>query len=125
MKPEVVRAAVDAYIEVAMTLDVDRYASLLAPHAVRQNPSGRLQGRQAIRDSAQQRWNRFASVEMSVERIIVSGASAAFSYTARATTRDGRSGSFEGIEVLDVNEAGQIEEVRIYSDPAPIQALMS
>jgi len=121
----VVRATVDAYIELARTLDVDRYARLLAPDAVRQNPFGRLEGRQAICDSAQQRWSRFASGEMSVERLILSGASAAFSYTAQVTTDDGRTGTFEGIDVLDVNDAGQIQEVRIYYDPAQLQALLS
>jgi len=125
VKPEVIRATVDAYIEAARTLDVDRYASLLAPDAVRQNPSGRLQGRQAIRDSAQLRWSRLASVDLSIERLIVTGASVAFSSTARMTTHDGRTGTIQGIDVLDINEAGQIEAARMYYDPAEVQALLS
>lgn len=123
--PEVVRTTAQAYIEVARSLDVDRYASLLAEDAVRYNPHGRLQGRHAIRDSAARRWSQFASGEINIERLIVTGDAAAFSYTARLTTRDGRSASFDGIEMVEVNDAGQIVAVRIFYDLAAIEASLS
>jgi hypothetical protein len=60
-----------------------------------------------------------------VERLIVAGASAAFSYTMRATMQDGRTGTVGGIDVLDVNEAGQIQTARYYYDPAEVRALLT
>ncbi len=125
VEPEVVRATVDAYLEAARALDVDRYASLFAPDAVHETPRGRLQGREAIRASAQQRWSRVASGELHVERLIVAGASAALSYSIRATMQDGRTGTVGGIDILEVNAAGQIQTARYYYDPAEFRALLA
>ena len=43
----------------------------------------------------------------------------------RATMQDGRTGTVGGIDVLDVNEAGQIQTARYYYDPAEVRALLT
>ena len=56
--------------------------------------------------------------------MFIAGNSAAVKWTGQLTAKNGRSLTFEGIDVLDVNDEGKIQAVRAYWDPVPVLAVL-
>ena len=58
------------------------------------------------------------------DQVFVAGDGAAFSWTVQLTTKHGRSVTFEGIDVIQVNDQGKIQTLHAYWDPAPVLAVL-
>jgi ketosteroid isomerase-like protein len=122
---EQVKATLEAYIEATNQLDADGYANLFAENAVRHSPTGLLHGRDTIRASVQRVFGAAKEAKVTIERLFVVGSSAAYLYTGQITGKSGKSSTSQGIEVLELNNAGEIQVARFYFDAGALQSVLS
>lgn len=59
---------------------------------------------------------------LSEEQVFIAANSAAVKWTGRGVSKQGRDVHFEGIDVFEVNEAGKIQSLRAYWNPAEMMA---
>lgn len=124
--PDVVHSAIAAYFEATNSLDVDTYVDVFAPDGEMHSPPGSapIVGREAIREVARRLFAPYRAISATADRVFVSGNGAAVVYTARFTSRNGRTATVDGIDVFEVNDDGKIQVARYYWDPTPILALL-
>jgi steroid delta-isomerase len=81
-------------------------------------------GRDAIRKFFEGMGSATEQVTIKPDHIFIAGDSAAFKWTAQLTAKHGQSVSFEGIDVIRVNDEGKIQTLHAYWDPAPVLAVL-
>jgi steroid delta-isomerase len=123
---EAIQSAVAAYLAAAAAMDANAVADACAPDGVSNDPAGTppLEGRTAIRQFMEGTVTEARSVTTTPDQILIAGDSAAFKWTVQLTTKNGRSVTFEGIDVIQVNDDGKIQSLHAYWDPAPVLAVL-
>jgi hypothetical protein len=104
------RAAVDLYISALETMQLDRCL----------NPDAASAEIRKLRDFLTTLKTSTTNCYVEPNDIFLRDNSAAVKWTAEARRRDGRDVRFEGLDVIDVNEAGRVTSVRSYWDQEPI-----
>jgi steroid delta-isomerase len=66
----------------------------------------------------------FQVVALTEDHVFIVGNTAAVKWTGRAIGKNGQSANFEGIDVIECDDAGKITSLRAYWSPAPIIALL-
>ena len=84
--------------------------------------SAQIKGRDGIREFLESICKNFKSVSLTEDHIFVAGNGAAVKWTGKGTSNTGREVKFEGIDVFEVNEAGKIQNVWAYWNPAEMIA---
>jgi steroid delta-isomerase len=122
---EMMEQTIDAYCEALATLDGVAWAATFAPTGTLEDPVGTPPkvGPDAIREFAQGIAAGFRRVGVKKDQAFVAGNSAAIKWTGEAVAKDGRSVSFEGIDVIEMDDQGRITAMRGYWDPTPVLAL--
>ncbi|MCA1994807.1 MAG: nuclear transport factor 2 family protein, partial [Coleofasciculus sp. S288] len=64
----------------------------------------------------------FERLESTIEHIFVAGDEAAVKWTMRGVSKSGKSVTFEGITVFQVNDAGKIQTTHAYWNPGAMMA---
>ncbi|BAY28657.1 steroid delta-5-3-ketosteroid isomerase [Nostoc carneum NIES-2107] len=64
----------------------------------------------------------FTKLEATTEHIFVSGNEAAVKWTMQGTSKTGKSVTFAGITIIEINSAGKIQTTRAYWNPAAMIA---
>lgn len=64
----------------------------------------------------------FAKLEPTTEHIFVGGNEAAVKWTMQGVSKTGKSVTFEGITIFEINAAGKIQTTRAYWNPAAMVA---
>ncbi|BAZ01543.1 steroid delta-5-3-ketosteroid isomerase [Tolypothrix tenuis PCC 7101] len=64
----------------------------------------------------------FTKLEATTEHIFVSGNEAAVKWTMEGTSKTGKSVTFAGITIIEINAAGKIQTTRAYWNPAAMIA---
>jgi steroid delta-isomerase len=123
---ETIQAAVAAYVAATGSMDANAVADVFAPDGVSNDPVGTPphEGRDAIRQFIEGTLAATEHVTATADQIFVAGDSAAFKWTVQLTTKHGRSATFEGIDVIQVNDQGKIQTLHAYWDPAPVLAVL-
>ena len=67
----------------------------------------------------------FQMVGLTENNVYVNGTSAAIKWTGKGVGLNGKSVTFEGVDVLDCNDEGKIVKVRAFWDPGPVMAALS
>jgi steroid delta-isomerase len=115
---------IKAYFAAITALDAEQWVATFAPDGISYEPGNPpLTGHDALR----QFFNAiaaagFASIEMKPDQIFPLGNEAAVKWSARGQGRNGRTVAFEGIDVFVINEAGKIQSVKAYWNPAALMA---
>jgi uncharacterized protein (TIGR02246 family) len=123
---EAIQSAVAAYINGTCAMDASAVAEAFAPDGESNDPVGTRphKGRDAIREFIQGTMLHTERVASTPDQLFIAGDSAAFKWTVQLTLKNGRSVTFEGIDVLQVNPEGKIQTLNAYWDPAPVLAIL-
>jgi steroid Delta-isomerase len=123
---EAIQSAVAAYVAATGAMDANAVADAFAPDGVSNDPVGTPphDGRTAIRQFMEGILTEAESVTTTPDQVFIAGDSAAFKWTVQLTTKHGRSATFEGIDVIQVNDDGKIQSLHAYWDPAPVLAVL-
>jgi steroid delta-isomerase len=123
---EMIESAINSYLGAIAAMDADAFANAFAPDGVSNDPVGTPahEGRDAIRAFLQSILTACDRVSLMPDHMFVGGDGAALKWTGQLTTKNGRSVTFEGIDVIQVNDQGKIQTLHAYWDPAPVMAVM-
>jgi steroid Delta-isomerase len=123
---EAIQSAVAAYLDGTRAMDANAVAEAFAPDGESNDPVGTPphKGRGAIRQFIQETMVHTERVVSTPDQLFIAGDSAAFKWSVQLTLKNGRSVTFEGIDVIQVNDQGKIQRLDAYWDPAPVLATL-
>ena len=124
MSPEIVSQAIRAYFAALRAMDQQAWVDTFAEDAVSYDPVGAppINGHQKLGEFFQTITAAFKEVGLTEDEIFIAGDGAAVKWTGRGISKAGRKVHFEGIDVLEVNEAGKIQTLHAYWNPAEMVA---
>jgi steroid delta-isomerase len=124
MSPEVVSKAVKAYFAALRAMDQQAWVSTFAEDAIDYDPVGAppIEGHQKLGEFFQTITAAFKEVGLTEDQVFIAGNGAAVKWTGRGISKQGKKVHFEGIDVIEVNEAGKIQTVHAYWNPAEMVA---
>jgi steroid Delta-isomerase len=124
MSPEIVSQAVKAYFAAIRAMDIPAIVNTFAEDAVTYDPVGTPpnQGHKKIEEFFQTVTAGFKEVGLTEDEVFIAGSGAAVKWTGRGTSKQGRKVQFEGIDVIEINEAGKIQTLHAYWNPAEMVA---
>jgi len=119
---EAIQSAVAAYFAAGRAMDANAFAEAFAPDGVSNDPVGAPPhaGRDAIRQFVQGVIARCESLGLTEDDVFIAGDSAAVKWTGQLTTKNSQSVTFEGIDIIQVNDQGKIQTLDAYWDPPPV-----
>jgi steroid delta-isomerase len=123
---EAIQSAVAAYFGAVRAMDATAVADAFAPDGVSTDPVGTPPhaGRDAIRQFMHGVMAGSERVDSTADAVFIAGDSAAVKWTVHLTAKSGRAVTFEGIDVMQVNDQGKIQTLHAYWDPAPVLAVL-
>jgi steroid delta-isomerase len=124
MSPEVVSKAVKAYFAAIRAMDQEAWVNTFTEDAITYDPVGAppTEGHQKLGEFFQTITAAFKEVGLTEDEMFIAGNSAAVKWTGSGISKQGRKVHFEGIDVFEVNEAGKIQSVHAYWNPAEMVA---
>jgi steroid delta-isomerase len=124
MSPEVVSKAIKAYFAAIRAMDQQAWVNTFAEDAVSHDPVGvpPIIGHQKLGEFFQSITAAFKEVGLTEDEVFIAGNGAAVRWTGRGVSKQGRKVHFEGIDVFEVNEAGKIQTLHAYWNPAEMVA---
>lgn len=124
MSPEVVSKAIKAYFAALRAMDQRAWVNTFAEDAVSYDPVGAppIEGHQKLGEFFQAITAAFKEAGLTEDQVFIAGNSAAVKWTGRGISKQGRKVHFEGIDVFEVNEAGKIQTLHAYWNPAEMVA---
>ena len=124
MSPETVSQAVRAYFAAIRAMNEQAWIDTFAEDAVSHDPVGApaMVGHQSLREFFQTITSAFKEVGLTEDEIFIAGNGAAVKWTGRGISQRGRKVHFEGIDVFEVNEAGKIQTLHAYWNPAEMMS---
>jgi steroid delta-isomerase len=122
MSPEDISRAVKAYFAAIRAMDGEAWIATFAPDAVSYDPVGAppTVGHDGLRQFFAAIVTAFEKVGLTEDHVFIAGNGAAVKWTGNGKGKNGRSVRFEGIDIFDFNEAGLIQAVRAYWNPAEV-----
>lgn len=124
MSPEVVSKVIKAYFAAIRAMDIPAIVNTFAEDAVSHDPVGALpiEGHQKLTEFFQSITAAFKEVGLTEDQVFVAGTGAAVKWTGSGISKNGNKVRFEGIDVFEVNEAGKIQRLYAYWNPAEMVA---
>jgi steroid delta-isomerase len=124
MSPEVVSKAVKAYFAALRAMDQQAWVNTFAEDAIDCDPVGAppIEGHQKLGEFFQTVMAAFKEVGLTEDQVFIAGNGAAVKWTGRGISKQGKNVHFEGIDVFEVNEAGKIQTLHAYWNPAEMVA---
>lgn len=124
MSPETIQKVVADYFAALRAMDVNAWVATFAENGMTHDPVGTPphQGHAAIRQFFLGIAGAFEQVGLTEEHVFIAGNEAAVKWTGRGVGKNGRQVTFEGIDIIEVNEAGKIQTVRAYWNLAAMMA---
>ena len=124
MSTETVSQAVRAYFAAIRAMNEQAWIDTFAEDAVSYDPVGAppMVGHQSLREFFQTITGAFKEVGLTEDEIFIAGNGAAVKWSGRGISQQARKVHFEGIDVFEVNEAGKIQTLHAYWNPAEMMA---
>lgn len=119
-----IRSAIEAYFAAIRAGDVNAWLATYAEDAVAHDPVGAPPhvGHAGLRGFFEGINSAFDSIALHEESIFVAGNEAAVKWRGEGTGMNGKTVTFEGIDVFQINEDGKIQSVQAYWNPAAMMA---
>ena len=124
MSPEIVSRVVKDYFAALRAMDQKAWVDTFAEDAITYDPVGAppIEGHQRLAEFFQTITAAFKEVGLTEDQVFIAGNGAAVKWTGRGISKQGRKVQFEGIDVFDINEAGKIQTLHAYWNPAEMVA---
>lgn len=124
MSPEVVSKAVKAYFAALRAMDIPAIVNTFAEDAITYDPVGTPanHGHQKLTEFFETVTAAFKEVGLTENDVFIAGNGAAVKWTGNGVSKQGRKVKFEGIDVFEVNDAGKIQTLQAYWNPAEMVA---
>ena len=124
MSAEIVSQVVNEYFAAIRSMDLQACVNTFAEDAVSHDPVGApaIVGHQNLLKFFQQITAAFKEVGLTEDEVFIAGNGAAVKWTGRGISQSGNNVRFEGIDVFEVNEAGKIQTLHAYWNPAEMMA---
>src|SRR5213596_1444158 len=124
MSPEIISQTVKNYFAAIRAMDPQAILNTFAADAITYDPVGTPpnQGHKKIGDFFQAVMAAFKEVGLTEDEVFIAGNGAAIKWTGRGISQAGNKVHFEGIDVIEVNEAGKIQTLHAYWNPAEMTA---
>ena len=124
MAPEIIANAIKNYFAALRAMDERAWVRTFAEDAVTYDPVGAppTRGHQKLAEFFQTVTAAFKEVGLTEDDIFIAGNGAAVKWTGRGISQAGRKVKFEGIDVFEINEAGKIQTLHAYWNPAEMVA---
>lgn len=124
MSPEIISKVVKAYFAAIRAMDQQAWVNTFAEDAVTYDPVGAppTQGHQKLGEFFQTITAAFKEVGLTENDIFIAGNGAAVRWSGRGISKQGRKVKFAGIDIFEVNEAGKIQTLHAYWNPAEMVA---
>ena len=117
---------VTEYFSAVRNMDVDLYLAVFAEDGKAEDPVGTPLsiGKDALRAFFIGITGAFNSIDLAEDAIFINGNSAAVKWNGTAVGKNGKTISWQGVDVIDCNDEGKITLVRAFWDPAPVMAAL-
>lgn len=124
MSPEVISKTIKKYFAAIREKDQKAWVNTFAEDAISHDPVGALPivGHEKLAEFFQSITAAFKEVGLTEDRVFVAGNGAAVKWTGRGVSQSGKNVQFEGIDIFEVNEAGKIQTLHAYWNPAEMVA---
>ena len=124
MSPETVSHTVKAYFAAIRAMNEQAWIDTFAEDAVSHDPVGApaIVGHQSLREFFQTITSAFKEVGLTEEDVFIAGNGAAVKWSGRGISQGGRKVHFGGIDVFELNEAGKIQTLHAYWNPAEMMS---
>lgn len=124
MSPEIVSQVVKAYFAAIRAMDERAWVNTFAEDAISYDPVGAppTEGHAKLAEFFQTITAAFKEVGLTEDDVFIAGKWAAVKWSGRGISKSGNKVRFEGIDVFGVNEAGKIETLHAYWNPAEMVA---
>jgi len=124
MSTDVVARTVKDYFAALRAMDEKAWVHTFAADAVSYDPVGTpaIEGHDKLAEFFQTVMAAFQKVGLTEDDVFIAGNSAAVKWTGRGTSKAGKDVKFEGIDVFEFNEAGKIQTLHAYWNPAEMVA---
>ena len=124
MSADVVARTIKEYFAALRAMDEKAWVNTFAGDALSYDPVGTpaIEGHVKLAEFFQTITAAFKEVGLTEDDIFIAGDGAAVKWTGRGTSKAGKSVKFEGIDVFEFNEAGKIQTLRAYWNPAEMVA---
>ncbi len=102
--------------------DMEALLATLAEDAVSYEPVGTTgnKGHVALKETYEAMGSAFNSMSIQVDSLFVTGKSVAIKWLGQGILKNDQDFAFEGIDVHEFNDAGKIQIIKGYFDPAPL-----
>lgn len=124
MSSEVVAKVVAEYFAAIRAMDQAAWVNTFAEDAISHDPVGAPahEGHQKLTEFFQSITAAFTEVGLTEDQVFVAGNSAAVKWTGSGISKQGNKVRFEGIDVFTINDAGKIQTLHAYWNPAEMVA---
>lgn len=122
MSPETISRAIKTYFAAIRAMDTEAIVATFAPDATTYDPVGAppTVGHDALRQFFTAIMAAFDKVGLTEDHVFIAGDGAAVKWTGSGKGKNGRAVRFEGIDIFEFNEAGLIQTIRAYWNPAEV-----
>src|SRR5689334_1135624 len=122
MSPDAIAIAIKNYFAAIRAMDAEAWVATFAPDAITYDPVGAppTVGHEALRQFFNAIAGAFKKINFAEDHIFIAGDGAAVKWTGTGTGKNGRDVRFEGIDIFEFNQAGLIQTVRAYWNPAEV-----
>ncbi|MBI3649594.1 MAG: nuclear transport factor 2 family protein [Acidobacteria bacterium] len=122
--PEKIQETIAAYFVAIRAMDKEAWLNTFAADSTSHDPVGTppldtREKRSAFFDGVT---SSFERVGLQENQVFVAGNGAAVKWTGSGTGKNGRAVTFEGIDVIEMDEEGKIKSLWAYWDPAAMMA---
>lgn len=124
MSADVVARTIKEYFAALRAMDEKAWVNTFATDAVSYDPVGTpaIEGHDKLAEFFQTITAAFKEVGLTENEVFIAGNGAAVKWTGRGTSKAGKDVKFEGIDVFEFNEAGKIQTLHAYWNPAEMVA---
>lgn len=124
MSTDNIQKVVADYFAATRAMDALAWLATFADDAISYDPVGAppTAGHAALRQFFDGITGAFEKVGLTEDHVFVNGNEAAVKWTGRGTGKNGRAVTFEGIDVFEINDAGKIQTIHAYWNPAAMMA---
>jgi steroid delta-isomerase len=123
MSPETIKQVIVDYFAATRAMDLEAWLATFADDAISYEPeTSPLASYAALSQFFQNIAGLFEQVGLTEEDIFITGNQAAVKWKGQGVGKNGKAVIFEGIDIFEVNNAGKIQKMWGYWNPAAMMA---